>query len=118
MQRFLADENYPLPAVIKLRSLNYDISAVIQTKPGSSDIEVLDWAQRENRILLTFDRDFGELIFKKKYSAPAGVILFRFSPSFPLEPAERLLEILNNTQIHIQGNFTVVTRDFIRQRKL
>lgn len=118
MQHFLADENFPLPAVKKLQSLNYDISAVIQTKPGASDDEVLDWAQRENRILLTFDRDFGELIFKRKYSTPAGVVLFRFNPAFSLEPANRLLEILENTQIHIEGNFTVVTREFVRQRKL
>ena len=47
--------------------------------PGSSDLEILERAQRENRIVLTFDKDFGELAFRSGLPALSGIILFRIS---------------------------------------
>ena len=70
----------------------------------------------ENRIVLTFDRDYGGLIYRHKFFIPAGVIYFRFNPSTPKEPAEILLNILEKGNVTIVNRFTVVERDRIRQR--
>ena len=57
--RFLADENFPGDAVAALRSTGHDVTWVRTAMPGSADADILETAQRERRVLLTFDRDFG-----------------------------------------------------------
>jgi predicted nuclease of predicted toxin-antitoxin system len=56
--RFLANENFPGPAVAALRSAGNDVVWVRTAAPGATDPEVLAWAAREERILITFDKDF------------------------------------------------------------
>ena len=63
---FLANENIPLNSIKSIRESGYDISAIIEDNPGVTDEQVLKIALLENRIILTFDRDYGELIFKRK----------------------------------------------------
>jgi predicted nuclease of predicted toxin-antitoxin system len=59
--RFLANENLPGTAVTALAAAGHDVVWVRTAAPGTTDPEVLAWAAREERILLTFDKDFGEL---------------------------------------------------------
>ena len=59
--RFLANENFPGRAVTALTAAGHDVVWVRVTAPGMSDPDVLAWAARDERILLTFDKDFGEL---------------------------------------------------------
>jgi predicted nuclease of predicted toxin-antitoxin system len=73
---FLANENFPLDAVEALRQNGHDVAWIRVDSPGISDLEVLNRAQAENRILLTFDKDFGELAFRSKLPATTGIILF------------------------------------------
>jgi hypothetical protein len=75
--RFLANENFPLAAVDALREASHDTACVREEAPGSTDEAVLDWAVREGRVLLTFDKDFGALVFRSGASASGGVVLFR-----------------------------------------
>lgn len=56
MIRFLANENIPFASVLQLRDAGYDVLAATESFPGASDPEILARAQREHRILLTFDR--------------------------------------------------------------
>jgi len=58
--RFLANENFPGPAVTALRAAGHDVVWIRTAAPGSTDRDVLAQAAREERILLTFDKDFGE----------------------------------------------------------
>jgi len=67
---------------------------------------------------LTFDRDFGELIFHRKMTAPPGVAYFRFDPMAPEQSADYLLRLLTSEGIALQGKFTVVRPDQVRQRLL
>jgi predicted nuclease of predicted toxin-antitoxin system len=85
--RFLANENFPKASVIKLREAGHDVSAIIEEAPGATDQQVLIRSDRDGRIILTFDRDYGELIYKHKNIPAAGVMYFRFSPTHPEEPA-------------------------------
>ena len=77
--RFIADENIPLEVVEKIAEKGIDIKSISTLSPGLEDIDVLKLAHREKRILITFDKDFGELIFKRKLRSN-GVILLRMHP--------------------------------------
>lgn len=80
---FLANENFPGDAVAALRAGGHDVTWVRTDAPGSPDSEVLARAVRENRILLTFDKDFGELAWHARMPATAGIILFRLPMPSP-----------------------------------
>lgn len=72
----------------------------------------------EQRIILTFDRDYGELIYRLGLHPPAGVIYFRYTPQSPLEPGQHLLQLLQNPSFMFAGRFTVLEREQLRQRLL
>jgi predicted nuclease of predicted toxin-antitoxin system len=59
--RFLANENVPGAAVAALAAAGHDVVWVRIVAPGIRDPDVLEWAARDHRILLTFDKDFGEI---------------------------------------------------------
>lgn len=115
---FIADENFPLPSVQHLRQVGHDVIAVITEAPGSTDRHILAWAAREKRILLTFDRDFGELIFHQDIPASEGVVYFRFEPATPREAGEHLLRLLEIEGLSLHKQFTVLGRSWMRQRPL
>ncbi len=75
-------------------------------------------AVREGRFILTFDRDYGELVFARRQVPPVGIFYFRFRPRTPEEPAQRLLAVLASPELRFDGQFTVVERDDLRQRQL
>jgi predicted nuclease of predicted toxin-antitoxin system len=59
--RFLADENFPGDAVTSLRSVGHDVVWIRTEAPGTTDQDVLARSLEDARVLLTFDKDFGEL---------------------------------------------------------
>ena len=75
--RLLADENCPLDIVEALRQRGHDVVWIRSDAPGSKDPAILLRAQQEQRTILTFDKDFGELAFRSRQQARAGVILCR-----------------------------------------
>ncbi|MCK5524889.1 MAG: DUF5615 family PIN-like protein [Thiomargarita sp.] len=114
--RFLANENFPLHSTLLLRDNDQDIIDVADIMPSASDEEVLHYAYQEQRIILTFDSDYGELIYRFKMPS-AGVVYFRFLPTTPLEPAEIILQWLS-ANIPLANQFTIARRNKIRQRPL
>ena len=113
-----ADENIPLAAIRTLRAAGYDVLAGSEVMPRALDQEVLARAGTEGRLLVTFDRDFGALAFEHDLSAPAGILLLRFIPITPEEPATVLLDLFNDPDLTFSGRFTVVNRERVRQRLL
>ena len=75
--RFLADVNIEKTIVGELRELGYDTIWVAEDTPHLDDLGIFRIAKRENRILLTNDKDFGDIVFRQKL-IPSGIILFRF----------------------------------------
>ncbi|MCS7305047.1 MAG: DUF5615 family PIN-like protein [Thermoguttaceae bacterium] len=116
--RFLADENFPLASVNILRQAGYDTAAIIQDSPGLKDAEVLGRAVQEQRILLSFDRCYGELIYRWKKPAPIGIVYFRFIPRTPEEPGELLLRLLKQSAISLEGKLTILEHGRVRQRPI
>ena len=116
--RLVPDENWPLPSIRRLRQSGHDVLAILEEARGAHDSCILSLSTREDRVLLTFDRDFGELVFRQGQPAPAGVVYFRLDPVTPEEPADLLLTILAGGMVILSGKFTVVDRRHIRQRPL
>ena len=118
MSRFLADENFPASSIHLLRAVGHDVSAIIEDKPGAEDTEVLAQAVQQQRVILTFDRDYGELIYGKRLPTPPGVVYFRLDNAPPDEPARMLSLLLTLDAIRLEGNFTTLEERQIRQRSL
>jgi predicted nuclease of predicted toxin-antitoxin system len=115
---FLANENFPLFSVRLLRNAGHNVVSVIEDSPGARDETVLKRAHEENLIILTFDRDYGELIYRYKSFTPYGLVYFRFDPSTPEEPADILLNVLKKGEFSLSGKFTVIEKERIRQKTL
>jgi predicted nuclease of predicted toxin-antitoxin system len=116
--RFLANENVPLASVQRLRDAGHDVAAIVDDSPGAKDPTILARAAGEARIILTFDRDYGELVFRLQMPSPAGVVFLRFVPATPEELAIRVLQLLAIPGLVLEGKFTVVDRGHVRQRAL
>ena len=115
---FLANENFPLFSVRILRDSGLDIASITEDSPGIKDTEVLARAVQEDRIILTFDRDYGELIFRRFLPKPIGVIYFRYQPLTPEEPARHLISLFEAKDLVLEKMFTVLERNKLRQRPL
>jgi predicted nuclease of predicted toxin-antitoxin system len=114
--RFLADENFPGAAVAALRVTGHDVVWVRTETPGQGDREILSWATRDDRILLTFDKDFGELVANSP-KAVSGLILFRVPTTRPDEVGRRLADLIA-TRDDWAGHFSVIEPGRIRMRRL
>jgi predicted nuclease of predicted toxin-antitoxin system len=88
---FLANENFPLESIRKLRKAGYDVVSVSEDSPGIEDKEILFRARKENRIILTFDKGYGNMIYQFKMPIPKGIVLFRFDPASPDEPYQVII---------------------------
>jgi predicted nuclease of predicted toxin-antitoxin system len=80
---------------------------------GIGDKELLHYAFRNDLIVLTFDKDFGQLVFKEKIDAK-GIILLRFSPSSPTKIKAMIRQILLDDEFDPQGKFVVVHETHLR----
>ena len=114
--RFLADESCDFSAVRALRTAGFDVLAVVERCPGATDDEVIALSVEEGRVLLTEDKDFGQLVFAANRES-AGVILIRFPagargtlPTRVVQTAEREREALRGAFVVIQPRRTRLTR--------
>ena len=118
MSIFLANENFPVPSIYLLRNAGYEVAAIIEDSPGIEDTEVMARAVLEQSIILTFDRDYGELIYRRMLPAPWGIIHLRFEPLNPEEAGHRLLDLFGADEVTLEDYYTVVDQSQIRQRRL
>ncbi|MHB1013340.1 MAG: DUF5615 family PIN-like protein [Desulfobacteria bacterium] len=81
------------------------------------DREVIDLERREGRILLTFDKDFGELAFRLGLPAECGIVLIRLRESSPTRMRERVTGALV-ARDNWRGHFSVIEPDRIRMRSM
>jgi predicted nuclease of predicted toxin-antitoxin system len=113
--RFLANENFPGAAVAALAALGHDVVWVRIVAPGTLDRDVLAWAAREERILLTFDKDFGELARGSTLPSTCGIVLLRTPMPRPGEVGQELADIITSRD-DWAGCFSVVEPGRIRMR--
>ncbi|MFV9645116.1 MAG: DUF5615 family PIN-like protein [Desulfobacterales bacterium] len=115
--RILADENFPGLSVQELRRLGHDVLWVRTAMPGAGDNAILARAQTEQRLLVTLDKDFGELAFGMQLPASCGVVLFRMKMTNARGAAIKMAKVLNSRS-DWNGNFTVVEDGRMRMRPL
>ena len=113
---FLANENFPLPSINYLRDNHIDVLSIQENYPGIADSEVLSLAKTLNRTIITFDSDYGELIFKYSLIEPPSVIYFRYKGTDPEYVGKILHQLILERNINFTKSFTVVESDTIRQR--
>jgi predicted nuclease of predicted toxin-antitoxin system len=113
----VADECCDALLVSALGNDGHDVLYVKEAAPGSDDATVLQMSANEKRILLTEDKDFGELVVRLKLPA-YGIILLRIHPSDALLKVARLRDVIQNHSGRLPGSFTVVNATKTRFRPL
>ncbi|CAN5856045.1 hypothetical protein BH24BAC1_BH24BAC1_27040 [soil metagenome] len=113
---FLANENFPYPSIRILRENGFTVISISEDK-GISDEEVLKKAVEEKLVILTFDRDYGELIFRFQKEKPPAVVYFRVKGKTPRDAADKLISFIHEG-LAVENYFTVVEETGIRQRRL
>jgi predicted nuclease of predicted toxin-antitoxin system len=111
----LADENVDRQIVERLRRDGHVLVYVAEMAPGTSDNDVLAEANRQGAVLVTSDKDFGELVYRQG-RIHAGVMLLRLAGLSPMAKAEIVSGVLRDRGAEIQDGFTVVSRRNVRIR--
>jgi len=111
--RFPADESCDFTVVRALRSSGHDVLLVSETAPRAEDYEVISLSVRESRILLTEDKDFGQLVYAHGQEA-IGVIFLRFPPYTRTQIAKDVIKMVKKEGEKLVGSFVVVQPGRIR----
>jgi len=115
--RLILNENISNTVAQSLRAIGHDVLAVKESMRGESDSNILARAQAEFRLVVTQDKDFGELAFRFGLPAGCGIILFRLAGSDPNADNQRMVEVINS-RADWAGHFTVADDYRIRIRPL
>jgi predicted nuclease of predicted toxin-antitoxin system len=111
--RFLADESCDFAVVRALRENGYDVVAVSEYMRRSVDKELIEQAHKEDRILLTEDKDFGWLVFAS-HSVSSGVILIRFPGNIRKTLGQSVLDLVQQNHDKLRNAFVVVQPGQVR----
>ena len=115
--KFLADECCDRGFIENLRKEDYDVFYALESKPGATDDEVLALAFDEPRIILSEDKDFGELVYRLKKPAH-GIILIRIGVKNRSVKWPRLKKLLDTYPERCIGRFVVIDENKFRFRPL
>jgi predicted nuclease of predicted toxin-antitoxin system len=115
--RWLADECVAAPLVAFLRAGGHDVLYVAEAAAGLSDADVVELGLREQRLLLTEDKDFGDLVFRRERAVP-GVVLLRIGPENPALKATRLAAAIERYGDGLFGRYMVIEEGRFRSRRL
>jgi len=115
--RIALNENISSTVAAELLSRGHDVLAVKESMRGAKDADILSRAQDESRVLVTQDKDFGELAYARRLPADCGIILFRLSGKSPDADNRRIVEVIESRN-DWRGHFAVATDDRVRLRPL
>lgn len=114
--RLLVDENIPLETIRALRTAGHDVVSASESDPGAPDSRHIERAIREDRLIVTFDRDFGELAVRGVHRPRAGVLLLRLIPKHADEVTHLLVPLLGRADLAWREHVSVVDGKHLRQR--
>lgn len=117
MQKFLVDECAGKKLCSQMALSGLDTIYVGDIMKGATDEEVIEYAEKEKRIIITNDSDFGKLVFRKKIKS-WGIILLRLKRDIPSERIIYIGKIIKEFPDKLEGRFVVVSDDKIRIRKI
>ncbi len=111
--RFLVDECTGPALAAWLHSRGHDVFSVYDEARGMDDVDVIRQAFREERVLITADKDFGEKVYREKYPH-RGVVLMRLENEMAYNKIEIIRRLLDNYGEDLQEKFVVVTENYVR----
>ncbi len=112
----LADENIDRGIVERLRSDGHAVDWIAEVSPSVSDEDVLGRAVSIGAVLVTEDKDFGELVYRRGLSH-AGVLLVRLEGLDNAAKAEVVSQAVRDNATELRGAFAVVSHDVVRLRR-
>jgi predicted nuclease of predicted toxin-antitoxin system len=110
---FLADESCDFAVVRALRAAGHDVVAIAETAPQTEDSDVIALAVSEGRVLLTEDKDFGQLVYAGLHPS-SGVILIRFPPNARWVLPGIVCDAVQKLEDRLRGSFVVLRPNQIR----
>ncbi len=113
--RLLLDENIGRRVILALRKSGFDVASILEKAPGSTDTVVLKKAQKERRILVTLDRDFGALVFRDSESH-VGVLYLRLQKESVKKILFVLESVLQKYGSALKKRFTIASETDVRIR--
>jgi predicted nuclease of predicted toxin-antitoxin system len=113
--RLLLNENFPQPSVNRLREAGWDVLAIAEAHASIDDPAVMRLARETSRWLITFDRDYGELVFRQHLPPPPLVLLLRVPSYLPEEPAGWIEMLYRRVQPE-DGQFCICDGETVRRR--
>lgn len=114
--KLLADENIEREFIEALRTSGFDIISVAESFVGSSDDEILEIAKSKNAVILTYDTDFGELVFRFSLQSH-GVILLRLHGLSLQEKTDKAISAIRDHETELENAFTVISEYSVRIRR-
>lgn len=111
--RFLADESCDFAVVRALRAAGHDVVAITEVSPRAEDNVVIDLAVREGRILLTEDKDFGQLVFADRRTT-GGVLFLRFPARARADLPKTVVQLVRRRGEKLLRRFIVVQPGRVR----
>jgi predicted nuclease of predicted toxin-antitoxin system len=111
----VADEGIDKQIVDKLRGMTFSVIYIAEMSPGITDDEVLSIANDNEALLITADKDFGELVIRLQ-KTNKGVVLFRLAGLPSSSKADIAADVFRNYADKLPHSFTVVTPAGIRIR--
>ena len=110
--KFLADENIEREFIEALREANFDVISIRENYIGIKDNEILQIAENEKAVVLTYDTDFGELVFRFGLKS-RGVILLRLSGLSFAEKINKTILAIREHEAELRDAFTVISENFV-----
>lgn len=107
--RLLVDANISKRVVVRLREQGHDVLFISEHNPSASDASILALARNERRVIVTYDKDFGTLVFRDS-EAHVGVIFLRTNNENSETQSDLLIHFLSHKKAReIQNHFWVLT---------
>jgi predicted nuclease of predicted toxin-antitoxin system len=114
--KIVADENIDFQVIRKLRNAGFEVFSISENLASIKDNEVIAVANEQNALLITEDKDFGELVFRLRLPN-RGVLLIRLSDDLPREVAsDRILDVILKYNETLFDSFSVLDNTNIRIR--
>jgi predicted nuclease of predicted toxin-antitoxin system len=113
--RFVADESVDGNVVRALRSAGHEVMYIADEMSSTNDPDVLAFAVGRNEVLLTEDKDFGEIVHNRRHQH-AGVVLMRMNAMPPLDRVARTLMVISVHEARLKNAFTVISARRVRVR--
>ena len=115
--KFVADESVDKPIVDALRFNSYEVYYILEENSGIPDNDVLEIAHSRNSILLTADKDFGDLVFRQKLNHH-GIVLFRLAGLSNKQKVDTVMGVIKQYLPEFRNHFSVISKTHVRIIKL